>query len=80
VPELVGNSLNPRRLADTALGLLRDDAQRGAMCRGLLEFRELLGPPGAVQRAADLAEEFLDQPAARPAPQPQRSKAVAVCE
>ena len=57
VPELIQDDFTPRRLASEAESLL--SGSRGGnprvsqMKRGLEEVRKLLGPPGAVERAAD---------------------------
>src|SRR2546421_457321 len=57
VPELIHDDFTPRRLASEAESLL--SGSRGGnprvsqMKRGLEEVRKLLGPPGAVERAAD---------------------------
>jgi lipid-A-disaccharide synthase len=54
VPELVQKDFSPARLASEALRLLDSPEARAEMRRGLAEVREKLGPPGAVERAADL--------------------------
>jgi lipid-A-disaccharide synthase len=54
VPELVQKDFTPARLADESLRLLESPGAREEMRRGLAEVREKLGPPGAVERAADL--------------------------
>jgi len=57
VPELIQDDFTPQRLASEAESLL--SGSRGGnprvsqMMRGLEEVRKLLGPPGAVERAAD---------------------------
>jgi lipid-A-disaccharide synthase len=57
VPELIQDDFTPRRLAEEAAKLLSpsEEGKRRVeeICRGLAEVRELLGPPGAVERAAD---------------------------
>jgi lipid-A-disaccharide synthase len=54
VPELVQKDFTPERLATEAIRLLDSPDARAEMRRGLAEVREKLGPPGAVDRAADL--------------------------
>ncbi|HTT33316.1 MAG TPA: lipid-A-disaccharide synthase [Methylomirabilota bacterium] len=57
VPELIQNDFTPQRLAAEATALLSANDQARArveqMQSGLLEVQKLLGPPGAVDRAAD---------------------------
>src|SRR5207249_4967909 len=57
VPELIQDDFTPRRLAEEAAKLLSpsEEGKRRVeeIGRGLAEVRELLGPPGAVERAAD---------------------------
>jgi lipid-A-disaccharide synthase len=57
VPELIQHDFTPQRLATEAVELLSTSeagtARLQAMRRGLEEVRKLLGPPGAVERAAD---------------------------
>jgi lipid-A-disaccharide synthase len=57
VPELIQHNFTPQRVAAEAVELL-SASQEGQdrvekMIRGLEEVRQLLGPPGAVERAAD---------------------------
>ncbi|PYU67081.1 MAG: lipid-A-disaccharide synthase [Acidobacteria bacterium] len=57
VPELIQHEFTPQRVAAEA-GKLLSPSQAGKrqveeMLRGLEEVRQLLGPPGAVERAAD---------------------------
>ncbi len=57
VPELIQHNFTPQRVAAEA-ELLLSSSQEGKnrvekMARGLEEVRRLLGPPGAVERAAD---------------------------
>ena len=54
VPELVQKDFTPLRLANETIRLLDSPDARQQMCRGLADVREKLGPPGAVDRAADL--------------------------
>jgi lipid-A-disaccharide synthase len=57
VPELIQDDFTAQRVASEALSLLSDSSEGHAriaeMRRGLQEVQGLLGPPGAVERAAD---------------------------
>ncbi|MBZ5703323.1 MAG: lipid-A-disaccharide synthase [Acidobacteriia bacterium] len=53
VPELIQKDCTPQRVAHEVLRLLQQDAARAELRRGLAEVRERLGPPGAIERAAD---------------------------
>jgi lipid-A-disaccharide synthase len=57
VPELIQHDFTPQRLAAEAIELLSPSKEgkvrMEVMRRGLEEVRKLLGPPGAVERAAD---------------------------
>jgi len=53
VPELIQKDFTPKRVADEVLGLLNDPRSRQALRAGLAEVRTRLGPPGAVDRAAE---------------------------
>jgi lipid-A-disaccharide synthase len=57
VPELIQDDFTPQRLADEAEKLLSTSEESKnrveKMRLGLEEVRRLLGPPGAVERAAD---------------------------
>ena len=61
VPELVQEDFTPARLAAEAVRLLDSAELRAEMRRGLAAVREKLGPPGAVERAADLIADMLKQ-------------------
>jgi lipid-A-disaccharide synthase len=57
VPELIQDDFTPQRVAAEAVALLSATEEAKArvaeMIRGLQEVQTLLGPPGAVDRAAD---------------------------
>jgi len=53
VPELIQNDFTADRVATEILRLLNDQSAREALRRDLAEVRRRLGPPGAVDRAAD---------------------------
>jgi len=53
VPELVQGEFTPEHVALETLRLLQEPNAREAQRRGLEEVRKRLGPPGAVERAAD---------------------------
>jgi lipid-A-disaccharide synthase len=61
VPELVQQDFTPERLASEATRLLDSPDARAEMRLGLTEVREKLGPPGAVERAADMIAAMLNQ-------------------
>jgi lipid-A-disaccharide synthase len=54
VPELVQREFTPARVAEETLQFLRSPDKAEMTRRGLAEVRERLGPPGAVERAADI--------------------------
>jgi lipid-A-disaccharide synthase len=53
VPELVQRNFTPQSVSGELLRLLRDTPARDSMRAGLADVRRRLGPPGAVDRAAD---------------------------
>jgi lipid-A-disaccharide synthase len=53
VPELIQKDFTPANVADATLRLLNDPRAREELRLGLAEVRKRLGPPGAVDRAAD---------------------------
>ena len=62
VPELVQKDFTPERVAGEAIQLLDSPEARAEMRRGLAEVREKLGPPGAIDRAADIIAAMLGAP------------------
>jgi lipid-A-disaccharide synthase len=58
-PELIQREATPERIAALAWELLTEPEIREKQLRGLREVTEMLGPPGAVDRAAALALEML---------------------
>ena len=61
VPELVQDDFTPHQVARETLRLLQDPNARSAIRAGLAEVRKRLGPPGAVQRAADAIVALLEK-------------------
>jgi lipid-A-disaccharide synthase len=61
IPELIQDDFTPDRVAGETLRLLRDPAAAAAMRSDLAEVRCRLGPPGAVERAADAIAALLAQ-------------------
>src|SRR6202795_2454597 len=53
VPELIQKDFTPAKVAEEVLRLLNDPRAREELRAGLAEVRRRLGPPGAVDRAAD---------------------------
>ncbi len=53
VPELIQSDFTPERVSKEVVQLLGDPTAREAMRASLAEVRRRLGPPGAVDRAAD---------------------------
>jgi lipid-A-disaccharide synthase len=53
VPELIQKDFTPAKIAQEVLRLLNDPRAREELRSGLAEVRKRLGPPGAVDRAAD---------------------------
>jgi lipid-A-disaccharide synthase len=53
VPELVQSDFTPEKVAAETLRLLQDPNARATQREGLEEVRRRLGPPGAVERAAE---------------------------
>ena len=61
VPELIQSDFTPDRVASEILALLRTPSLRDAMRADLAEVRRRLGPPGAVDRAADAILDLIRQ-------------------
>jgi lipid-A-disaccharide synthase len=66
VPELFQKEFTPERVASEALRLLESPEACSEIRRGLAEVREKLGPPGAIERAADIIAGMLANPLVRP--------------
>jgi lipid-A-disaccharide synthase len=63
VPELVQDDFTPERVMVETLRLLQEPNARNTMRSGLADVRARLGPPGAVERAADAIAGLLRTPA-----------------
>jgi lipid-A-disaccharide synthase len=61
VPELIQDDFTPERVAGEAEALLNSPPAREQMRRDLALVRERLGPPGAIDRAADIIVEMIRQ-------------------
>jgi len=59
VPELIQQQARPQWIARELVGLLRSTERKAAMQQQLRELKEKLGPPGAVERAAQIVLETL---------------------
>jgi lipid-A-disaccharide synthase len=59
VPELIQNDFTPERTSAEVLRLLNDQSAREGIRRDLAEVRHRLGPPGAIDRAADAILQLL---------------------
>src|SRR5690348_2531083 len=65
VPELIQNAFTPEQVVRETERLLASSEDRAAMRRELAGVREKLGPPGAIDRAADIIAEMIrNQPLA----------------
>jgi len=65
VTELVQNDFTPRRVANEVIRLLDSQQARDEMRQGLADIREKLGPPGAIERAADIIAGMITNPAGK---------------
>jgi len=59
VPELIQKDVNPKRISEEALRILRDPFFRQQMTESMVEVRKNLGDPGAAQRAAGIVMSLL---------------------
>ena len=59
VPELIQDAFTPQRVVRETERLLASAEARETICRELAGVREKLGPPGAIERAADLIAEMI---------------------
>jgi lipid-A-disaccharide synthase len=59
VPELIQDAFTPERVLHETERLLASAEARETMCRELARVREKLGPPGAIERAADIIAEMI---------------------
>jgi lipid-A-disaccharide synthase len=57
----VQKDFTPERLSCETIRLLDSPEARAEMRQGLAEVREKLGPPGAIERAAELIAGMLSQ-------------------
>jgi lipid-A-disaccharide synthase len=60
-PELIQKDVNPQRIAEEALRILRDPILRRRMTESMAEVRQSLGEPGAAQRAATIVTSLLHE-------------------
>jgi lipid-A-disaccharide synthase len=58
-PELIQKDVNPKRIAEEALRILKDSVLQQKMVESLKEVRQRLGNPGAAQRAARIVMSLL---------------------
>jgi len=60
-PELLQRDVNPQRISDEALRILRDPLLSRKMIESMREVRQKLGEPGAAQRAAHITLSLLKE-------------------
>jgi lipid-A-disaccharide synthase len=68
VPELIQNDFTADRVATEILRLLNNPSARESLRRDLAEVRHRLGPPGAVERAADAILQLIGAAQAQSSP------------
>jgi len=61
VPELIQRDATPRKIAEEALRILRDPVLQQQMTESMVEVRQSLGRPGAVQHAARIVRSLLNE-------------------
>jgi lipid-A-disaccharide synthase len=59
-PELIQKEVNPKRIAEEALRILRDPILHQRMTESMVGVRQSLGEPGAAQRAARIVISLLN--------------------
>jgi lipid-A-disaccharide synthase len=60
-PELIQKDVNPKRICEEALRILKDSVLQQKMVESLREVRQRLGNPGAAQRAARIVMSMLEK-------------------
>jgi lipid-A-disaccharide synthase len=60
-PELIQYEVNPQRVAEEALRILRDPTLCRRMTEAMAGVRQSLGEPGAAQRAAGIVISLLNE-------------------
>jgi lipid-A-disaccharide synthase len=60
-PELIQEDVNPERITEEALRILRDPALRQQMIESMVQVRRNLGKPGAAERAARIVTSMLEE-------------------
>ena len=61
VPELIQKDVNPERIVEEALRILRDPTLRRRMSESMAGVRQSLGEPGAAERAAGIVMSLLHE-------------------